>query len=92
MQKPFCLFTFNSRNYAAGAMVTLKRAGIEAAIMPTPRSLTASCGLAVRVAPEDGEEALKILAAFCGRKTINVYSASIEGGRPVYKETELNVH
>ena len=87
MQKPFCLFTFNSRNYAAGAMVTLKRAGIEAAIMPTPRSLTASCGLAVRVAPEDGEE-----AAFCGRKTINVYSASIEGGRPVYKETELNVH
>ena len=53
------LFAFDSTNYAIAGEKTLKSLG--AVVMPILREITASCGMAIRVAPEKEEEAIALL-------------------------------
>ena len=90
MEKPFALITFNSRNHVPGARRLLLDGGIDSAVMPTPRALTAACGLALRVRPEDLPAAAQMLADRYGPQLTELYDAQIEdGGRPVYSKADI---
>jgi len=52
----FGIFTFKATAHALIAEKTLKQDEKVFMIMPTPREISTSCGLAVKVYPEDMEE------------------------------------
>jgi len=51
--KDYSVFTFGSTSQALKAERVLKVAAADFLIMPTPREISTSCGLAVKVAPAD---------------------------------------
>jgi len=51
--KDYSVFTFRSTSQALKAERVLKVAAADFLIMPTPREISTSCGLAVKVAPAD---------------------------------------
>ena len=57
----FKLFTFNSTHQALLMEKTLKDNGYAVRLIPTPRALSASCGLAARVNAEDYDAVKKIV-------------------------------
>ncbi len=57
----FGIFTFKSTAHALIAEKLLKQDDKVFVIMPTPREITASCGLAVKIYPEDLEETRRYL-------------------------------
>ena len=89
MERPFGLITFNSRNHVPGARAELTMAGIDSAVMPTPRSLSAACGLSLRVAPGELSKAARLLLKSEGEGLIGLYQAEISEGRPLYHEVEI---
>jgi len=48
----YAVFTFKSTSQALKAERVLKNASAEFLMMPTPRPISTSCGLAVKAAPE----------------------------------------
>lgn len=50
--REFILITFESTNYAMQAESQLKNAGINFQVIPTPREITLSCGLSIRLPME----------------------------------------
>ena len=48
----YAVFTFKSTSQALKAERVLKNASAEFLMMPTPRQISTSCGLAVKAAPE----------------------------------------
>ncbi|MEQ8236981.1 MAG: DUF3343 domain-containing protein [Syntrophomonadaceae bacterium] len=59
--KEYGVFTFISTSQALKAERVLKQASIDFLMMPTPREISTSCGLAVKVASEDLGNSLEIL-------------------------------
>ena len=59
--KDYSIFTFVSTSQALKAERVLKEAAADFLIMPTPREISTSCGLAVKVAPSDQISCYKIL-------------------------------
>lgn len=57
----FKLFTFNSTHQALLSEKTLKDFGIAARLIPVPRNISASCGLAARVSVKDFDAASKAI-------------------------------
>ncbi|MCL2566439.1 MAG: DUF3343 domain-containing protein [Defluviitaleaceae bacterium] len=55
------LFTFNSTHQAMLSEKTLKGAGLLVRLIPVPRSVSASCGLALRVSEGEYEGAVRIM-------------------------------
>jgi len=55
------LFTFNSTHQALLTEKNLKELGYPVRLIPVPRSISASCGLAARVNLEDLEAVLDII-------------------------------
>lgn len=55
--KEYYLFTFDSTHYAIRAQKLLT--GLHTVTMPTLREISASCGISVRVQPEQREEAVR---------------------------------
>jgi hypothetical protein len=53
---------FHSIHRVLRAEQQLKRAGVEFLLIPVPRKLTADCGLALRVAPQQLAAVLAVLA------------------------------
>ncbi|MEN6462869.1 MAG: DUF3343 domain-containing protein [Syntrophomonas sp.] len=51
----YSLFTFGSTSHALKAETVLKELGAEFLIMPTLREISASCGLSVKIFPENAE-------------------------------------
>lgn len=49
------LFTFATTTHALKAEKVLQKAGMDFVIMPTPREISASCGLSIKVVPEKWE-------------------------------------
>lgn len=47
------LITFNSTTQALKAEKILKAAGVDFLLVPIPREISASCGLAIKACPED---------------------------------------
>lgn len=52
----YSLFTFATTTQALKAEKVLQNAGMDFVIMPTPREISASCGLSIKVEPEDWEK------------------------------------
>lgn len=56
-----CLITFDSTHHALRAETLLEAAGLTIMIIPTPRELSASCGLAITYRPEDAARVTAVL-------------------------------
>lgn len=61
MEHVYCLITFDSAFGAVQAHKVLEEAGLSAHIMPTPREVTASCGLSLRLPPADYRAVRQVL-------------------------------
>ena len=59
-QGPYCLIVFDSTHAAIAAERLLK--ALNPAVMPMLRAITASCGMSLRLKPEQTEEAQALLA------------------------------
>jgi len=59
--KEYGVFTFISTSQALKAERVLKQAAMEFLMMPTPREISTSCGLAVKVTSEDLGKSAEIL-------------------------------
>ena len=57
-----CIAVFSDARRAIAAQEALVRAGIQVAVMPTPRELTAHCGLSLRFAPPLLPQVRQVLA------------------------------
>lgn len=57
--KEYDLFTFDSTHYAIRAQKLLE--GFSVVVMPTLREISASCGMSLRIPPEQAKEAAQIL-------------------------------
>ncbi|MEN6419501.1 MAG: DUF3343 domain-containing protein [Clostridiaceae bacterium] len=60
-QSPYCLIVFDSTHAAIAAERLLK--ALNPAVMPTLRAITASCGMSLRLKPEQTEQAQALMAA-----------------------------
>jgi len=68
----FKLFTFNSVHQAMLMEKVIKGNGYGVRLIPVPRNLSVSCGLAARVAVEDFEAVRKV-AEDSGVEVVGVY-------------------
>ena len=59
-QNPYCLIVFDSTHAAIAAERQLK--ALSPAVMPTLRTITASCGMSLRLKLEQTEEARTLLS------------------------------
>jgi len=57
------IITFLSTHDALSAERVLKERGIEQTIVPTPRSLSGNCGIAIRIGGRDADRAREVLEA-----------------------------
>lgn len=55
------LITFDSTNYAIQCETVLKEKRIKGQIMPTPREITKSCGISIRVEYEELEKIKELI-------------------------------
>ncbi|OUN08169.1 hypothetical protein B5G43_01960 [Flavonifractor sp. An92] len=62
----YCLIAFDGALGAVQARRTLEGAGLTAHIMPTPREISVSCGLSVRLPPEEYPQARAALESCRG--------------------------
>lgn len=60
--RPFVVFGFASVHDTLQAEDALKKAGVPAVTIPSPKELGELCGIALRVAPDDAEAAESALA------------------------------
>ncbi|PKK39983.1 hypothetical protein ABB02_00772 [Clostridiaceae bacterium JG1575] len=58
----FSIVAFTSTHDAIRSETEIKREGIACRLIPTPPEVSAGCGLALRIAPEDEEAVRQILA------------------------------
>lgn len=58
----YCVFTFGTTSHALKAESVLKDLGAEFIIMPTLREITASCGLSLKIKPENVKSYFDLLA------------------------------
>jgi len=88
MEREAGLIVFDSTNIALKAERALKDAGIPCAVIPTPREITAECGIALLVRHEWVEKASGALEATDGvaYKLIDRYGQ----GRTSGKSQEVN--
>lgn len=56
----FQLYLFSNTQSVIGGEKALLDAGVPCLIMPLPTALSASCGLAIKVAPEDSPQAAAV--------------------------------
>lgn len=59
----FAVITFHATSAALKAEKNLKMSGFKFVIIPTPREISSSCGLAVKIRPEDLEEVKSYLSS-----------------------------
>ena len=59
----YCVIAFANARVATKGQNILQQTGLKAFLMPTPREITASCGLSLRLSPEDGPRPLEALDA-----------------------------
>lgn len=67
-EEKYCVVTFNTTNYALDFEKKIKSEGIDTKLVPVPRELSSSCGLAARVVCNLKKEVLEI----CESKNIEI--------------------
>ncbi|SEF98580.1 Protein of unknown function [Caloramator fervidus] len=55
------LITFDSTNFAIQCEAVLKQQGIKGNIMPTPREITKSCGISIKIFHDDLEKVKELI-------------------------------
>lgn len=60
-EEVYYVVAFDSTHYAIQGEKTLKNNDIDIKVIPTPREITASCGLSIRFSPEFFEKVKNIL-------------------------------
>lgn len=75
----YCLFVFDSTHAAIAGQKCLS-GQVRAVVMPTLREISASCGISLRVAPEDALRARRLLP----EGSYRLYR--VEAGRPTAME------
>lgn len=60
-EEVFYVIAFDSTHYAIQGEKTLKETDIDVKVIPTPREITASCGLSIRFNPEHYEKVKSVL-------------------------------
>ena len=86
----FRLVAFRSGSAAAAAQRALREAEVPAAMMPTPRRLTESCGLSLRFSPRDAQRVRAVLdGLFSDPADCRCYAACREGGQRVFRSADL---
>lgn len=84
MEQTVDLAAFAGTGAAMEALAALKARGITAAVMPTPRAVSASCGLSLRFSPADSPRVRLLLRElFPSPDTCRFYRAESCGGRPM---------
>ena len=79
MGSSYCLIVFDSTHAAIAAERLLK--ALNPAVMPTLRAITASCGMSLRLKPEQTEEAQALMdASSIDPKLYRFYRIEQEGG------------
>jgi len=76
-----CVLIFNSIHRVMKAESILKREGLKFRLIPTPRSLTSDCGLAIEMNEKDIEEFKKLLS----KGGAEIAEAHIESGKSFRK-------
>lgn len=85
MEVRFHLAAFQTTTAAVTAQQLTRREGITAAVMPTPRSLQASCGLSLRFAPEVSDQVDRLLAEELDADVYSLYKAvRTEDGQTIF--------
>ncbi len=67
-KEKYCVVTFFTTNYAIDFEKKIKAEGIDAKLIPVPRSLSSSCGLAAKVDCDLRERILQI----CSDKKVEI--------------------
>ena len=75
--KEYYLISFKNTHGAISAEKKLKAQGFEVTVIPTPTTLTKSCGISLRIKPEDFE-----------RASVLIKSGEVEAGRIFHKSAE----
>lgn len=78
----FCIAAFQCPSDAALAQQHLLACNLKAAMMPTPRGVTVSCGLSLRFAPEDVQTITKhLMGLFPEPERCRYFKISSENGQ-----------
>lgn len=56
----YCVITFHSVSEALNFEKVMKAEGLEIKLIPVPREISSSCGLAARFSPEDKDRVLAV--------------------------------
>lgn len=62
-EQDYCVIAFSNTHAAIAAQKVLERLGLPAHMMPTPREITAGCGLSLRCPPEGYAQARQAVAS-----------------------------
>ena len=75
--KEYYLISFKNKHGAISGEKKLKAEGFEVTVIPTPTTLTKSCGISLRIKPEDFERASGLIK-----------TGELEAGSIFYKSAE----
>ena len=81
MNSSFGIAAFRSRTQVLRLEEALRRAGLSAGVISTPREVAMGCGLSVRFALEDAERVRAALRRANPGNLIGVYRVEQAGGR-----------
>lgn len=73
MDTPFGIAAYRSRQQVIKTASELKKSGIEAKIVSTPREISAGCGLSVRFDLKDANGVKKVVSKFPSSNLIGLY-------------------
>ncbi|MDA8211449.1 MAG: DUF3343 domain-containing protein [Clostridia bacterium] len=71
----YCLVVFKSTHHALAAEKALQEGGIDQVVIPTPKEISASCGLALKINPSDCLQTVSLLRSR-GLADIKVYEVN----------------
>lgn len=81
----YILITFESTNYAMQAESQLKKANASFQVIPTPREITLSCGLSIRI-PENYIKIVKDMIKSGKIKIKELYEVKNLEGQKIYNQ------
>jgi Protein of unknown function (DUF3343). len=81
------VFTFHNTHDAINGERLLLDGGVKVKVMPLPSSLGAGCGLCLRIAPENLDDARRLMQEAAIRPQ-STYAKAFENGETVYSPVE----
>jgi len=91
MEEQFGIASFRSRQQVIGFERALRRAGVPAGIITTPRSVSVGCGLSVRFELRDARDVYDVYHVARPGNLIGFYRVLRENGRTDVKPLGMQV-